>query len=262
MPHAVAVVSRETMEQQGSTQLVDLFKNLSVSHGVIGERNSWYNSNQPATLTENVANVNLRGFGASRTLVLFNGRRHVGPRASHRRAFRRREHHSGDRGRQARGAEGGRRGDLRLRRGRWRRQLRDAKRFSGVRAQRLARLLRQRRRYDRLRYLGWTDRRASVRNVERAHVKPALVTSQLTCAEVVRQTERICPLAHSYLAKLRGPFPGRLRAHVAATRPVGRDRHPPGRREAETAQSACTAWLREGAKDSARPVPRLGTVRL
>ncbi|MCY3843690.1 MAG: TonB-dependent receptor, partial [Acidobacteria bacterium] len=77
MPHAVAVVSRETLEQQGSTQLVDLFRNLSVSHGVVGERNSWYNSNQPATLTENVANVNLRGLGASRTLVLINGRRHV-----------------------------------------------------------------------------------------------------------------------------------------------------------------------------------------
>ncbi len=77
MPHAVVVVSRDTIEQQGSTQLVDLFKNLSVSHGVIGERSSWYNSNQPSTLTENVANVNLRGLGASRTLVLFNGRRHV-----------------------------------------------------------------------------------------------------------------------------------------------------------------------------------------
>ena len=77
MPHAVAVVSRETIEQQGSTQLVDLFRNLSVSHGVVGERNSWYNSNQPSTLTETVANVNLRGLGASRTLVLLNGRRHV-----------------------------------------------------------------------------------------------------------------------------------------------------------------------------------------
>ena len=77
MPHAVTVVSRDTLEQQGSTQLVDLFRNLSVSHGVVGERNSWYNSNQPATLTENVANVNLRGLGASRTLVLINGRRHV-----------------------------------------------------------------------------------------------------------------------------------------------------------------------------------------
>ena len=77
MPHAVTVVSRETLQQQGATQLVDLFRNLNVSHGVVGERNSWYNSNQPATLTETVANVNLRGLGASRTLVLINGRRHV-----------------------------------------------------------------------------------------------------------------------------------------------------------------------------------------
>ena len=53
----VTVVSRETLEQQGATQLVDLFRNLNVSHGVVGERNSWYNSNQPSTLTENVANV-------------------------------------------------------------------------------------------------------------------------------------------------------------------------------------------------------------
>ena len=77
MPHAVTVVSRDILEQQGTTQLVDLFRSLSVSHGVVGERNSWYNSNQPATLTETVANVNLRGLGASRTLVLINGRRHV-----------------------------------------------------------------------------------------------------------------------------------------------------------------------------------------
>ena len=77
MPHAVTAVSREMLEQQGATQLVDLFRNLNVSHGVVGERNSWYNSNQPSTLTENVANVNLRGLGASRTLVLINGRRHV-----------------------------------------------------------------------------------------------------------------------------------------------------------------------------------------
>ena len=81
MPHAVTVVSRDMLEQQGATQLVDLFRNLNVSHGVVGERNSWYNSNQPATLTENVANVNLRGLGASRTLVLIigaeDGRRQV-----------------------------------------------------------------------------------------------------------------------------------------------------------------------------------------
>ena len=77
MPHAVTAVSREMLEQQGATQLVDLFRNLNVSHGVVGERNSWYNSNQPSTLTENVAKVNLHGLGASRTLVLINGRRHV-----------------------------------------------------------------------------------------------------------------------------------------------------------------------------------------
>ena len=65
------------LERTGPTQLVDLFRNLNVSHGVVGERNSWYNSNQPSTLTENVANVNLPGLGASRTLVLINGRRHV-----------------------------------------------------------------------------------------------------------------------------------------------------------------------------------------
>ncbi len=75
LPYAVAVVGREKMEQQGSPQLVDLFKNLSASHGVIGERSSWYNANQAATLTESIANVNLRGLGASRTLVLINSRR-------------------------------------------------------------------------------------------------------------------------------------------------------------------------------------------
>ena len=39
MPHAVTVVSRDMLEQQGATQLVDLFRNLNVSHGVGGERN-------------------------------------------------------------------------------------------------------------------------------------------------------------------------------------------------------------------------------
>ena len=73
-----------------------------------------------------------------------------------------------------------------------------------------------------------TDRRASVRNVERAHVKPALVTSQLTRAEVVRQTERICPLAHFLFGQTARPVPrsiaracrckhGRAHARSAAT---------------------------------------------
>ena len=75
LPYAVTTVSREKLKEQGSPQPVDFFKNLSASHGVIGERSSWYNANQAATLSESIANVNLRGLGASRTLVLFNGRR-------------------------------------------------------------------------------------------------------------------------------------------------------------------------------------------
>ena len=77
LPHAVAVVSRATLVETGTPQIVDLFKNIGASHGVIGERSSWYNSGQAGTLPETVANVNLRGLGASRTLVLINGRRHT-----------------------------------------------------------------------------------------------------------------------------------------------------------------------------------------
>ena len=76
-PYAVSVVDREALEQQGSPLMVDLFKNLGVSHGVVGERSSWYNSSQSGTIPESVSNVNLRGLGASRTLVLINGRRQV-----------------------------------------------------------------------------------------------------------------------------------------------------------------------------------------
>ncbi len=73
--YAVAVTGRDELAEQGSPQAVDFFKNLSASHGVIGERSSWYNANQAATLSESIANVNLRGLGASRTLVLINSRR-------------------------------------------------------------------------------------------------------------------------------------------------------------------------------------------
>ena len=72
-PHSVAVLNREALQQQGAPQLVDLFKNLTVSSGVLGEVNSWA-SGSPG-VAETVANVNLRGLGASRTLVLLNGRR-------------------------------------------------------------------------------------------------------------------------------------------------------------------------------------------
>ena len=75
LTYAVAVTGRDKMAEQGAPQPVDFFKNLSASHGVIGERSSWYNAGQAATLSESIANVNLRGLGSSRTLVLVNSRR-------------------------------------------------------------------------------------------------------------------------------------------------------------------------------------------
>ena len=77
LPYSVSVVSRRKLEEQGSPLVVEFFKALSLSHGVVGERQSWYNANEIAAVPETVANVNLRGLGASRTLVLFNGRRQV-----------------------------------------------------------------------------------------------------------------------------------------------------------------------------------------
>ena len=74
LPYAVARIDRESLAEQGAPSMVDLFKNLSASSGVIGESNSWYNG-ASAGIPETVANINLRGLGASRSLVLLNGRR-------------------------------------------------------------------------------------------------------------------------------------------------------------------------------------------
>ena len=73
-PNSVSIINRESLSQQGSPSVVELFKNMSVSGGVLGESNSWYNGTSTG-VAETVANVNLRSLGASRTLVLLNGRR-------------------------------------------------------------------------------------------------------------------------------------------------------------------------------------------
>lgn len=73
--HAVTVIDRISLESQGSPLVVDIMKNLSGSNGVAGERSGWYNSSLPGAVPESASNVNLRGLGASRTLVLFNGQR-------------------------------------------------------------------------------------------------------------------------------------------------------------------------------------------
>ena len=77
LPYSVAVAARRKLEEQGFPLVTEFFKALGVSHGVVGERQSWYNANEVAAVPETVANVNLRGLGASRTLVLLNGRRQV-----------------------------------------------------------------------------------------------------------------------------------------------------------------------------------------
>ena len=74
-PSAVTVYGREELNERGSPMMVDLIKQLGASNGAIGERSGWYNGNLPAAILETVSNVNLRGLGSSRTLVLFNGNR-------------------------------------------------------------------------------------------------------------------------------------------------------------------------------------------
>ena len=74
LPFAVDVVDRDAMREQGSPLVVDLMKNLPSSGAVLGEANASF---QGFSVGENVANVNLRSLGPSRTLVLLNGRRQV-----------------------------------------------------------------------------------------------------------------------------------------------------------------------------------------
>ncbi|MCR5878448.1 TonB-dependent receptor [Phenylobacterium sp. J367] len=70
----VDVIGADELEKQGSPSTLELIKNLPASNGVIGDTNQFDGRAQGA---EGAATVNLRGLGASRTLILFNGRRVV-----------------------------------------------------------------------------------------------------------------------------------------------------------------------------------------
>jgi iron complex outermembrane receptor protein len=70
----VDVIGADELQKQGSPSTVELMKSLSVSNGVLGDTNQF---DARAQGSEGAATVNLRGLGASRTLVLFNGRRIV-----------------------------------------------------------------------------------------------------------------------------------------------------------------------------------------
>ncbi|QQV77655.1 TonB-dependent receptor [Sphingomonas aliaeris] len=70
----VDVIGARELQNQGSPSALDLIKNLSVSSGVVGESNQ---GDSRANGAEGVANINLRGLGPARTLVLLNGKRLV-----------------------------------------------------------------------------------------------------------------------------------------------------------------------------------------
>lgn len=68
----VTTIDEEDLINQGSPSLVDIIRRLSASSGVDGETNQFQSN-----ATEGTANVNIRGLGPARTLVLLNGKRQV-----------------------------------------------------------------------------------------------------------------------------------------------------------------------------------------
>ncbi|WP_153067012.1 TonB-dependent receptor domain-containing protein [Steroidobacter cummioxidans] len=69
----VDVFTAEDLQMQGSPSMVDLVKSIPSVQGVLGESNQFGSAQSTGT-----GNVNLRGLGAVRTLVLMNGRRIAG----------------------------------------------------------------------------------------------------------------------------------------------------------------------------------------
>ena len=66
----IDVLRAEDLAKQGSPTMVELIKQIPAAQGVVGESNQFTAPN-----TSGAGNINLRGLGAVRTLVLMNGRR-------------------------------------------------------------------------------------------------------------------------------------------------------------------------------------------
>ena len=71
-PSPVSVINRDDLMQQGAPTTVDIVATLPFSSGTENQTNQFASGNTAGT-----ANINLRGLGLSRTLVLMNGRRMV-----------------------------------------------------------------------------------------------------------------------------------------------------------------------------------------
>jgi len=70
----IDVITNADLVKMGSPSIIEMVRTLGVTAANLGETNQFTTSGQA---NEGVATVNLRGLGASRTLVLINGRRHV-----------------------------------------------------------------------------------------------------------------------------------------------------------------------------------------
>ena len=66
----VDVLTSDDLTKQGSPSMPDLIKSIPAVQGIMGESNQF-----GAGQSTGSSNVNLRGLGATRTLVLLNGRR-------------------------------------------------------------------------------------------------------------------------------------------------------------------------------------------
>ncbi len=71
-PSPVSVIDRADLMQQGAPTTVDIVRSMTFSSGTENQTNQFASGNTAGT-----ANINLRGLGLSRTLVLMNGRRMV-----------------------------------------------------------------------------------------------------------------------------------------------------------------------------------------
>ena len=69
-PSPVSVMSRDDLNAMGAPTMTEMLRSLSVSSGIDGETNQFTSNG-----IEGSANVNLRGLGPARTLVLINGKR-------------------------------------------------------------------------------------------------------------------------------------------------------------------------------------------
>ncbi|MEM7218561.1 MAG: TonB-dependent receptor [Pseudomonadota bacterium] len=68
----VTTIDEEDLFNQGSPSVVEIIRRLSASSGVDGESNQFQSN-----ASEGISNINIRGLGAQRTLVLLNGKRQV-----------------------------------------------------------------------------------------------------------------------------------------------------------------------------------------